>query len=198
MFRFVRCLCFVFAMICVFYAEGGARNCQDTLYSPGEMLKPVDSALKVAQGDQAIGFSLPSISGKKVSLSDYLGEKNIVLAFIPAAWTPVCSDQIYEYTFYEDYFREQDAVLLVISTGDIPTLFAWTRMMMNVWFPVLSDSTPPGEVSGKYGVKRSTGISERAVFIIDRRGLIRYIDVHDINEKPDINTLLTELKSLNK
>ncbi|MDD5669196.1 MAG: redoxin domain-containing protein, partial [Candidatus Omnitrophica bacterium] len=121
MSRFVRCLCFVFAMICVFYAEGGARNCQDALYSPGKMLKPVDSVLKVALGDPAIDFSLPSISGKKVSLRDYLGEKNIVLAFIPAAWMPVCSDQIYEYTFYEDSFREQNAVLLVISIRAIPT-----------------------------------------------------------------------------
>ena len=49
---------------------------------------------------------------------------------------------------------------------------------------MLSDFWPHGEVARKYGVLRSTGVSERALFVIDRQGIIRYIDVHDINERP--------------
>jgi peroxiredoxin (alkyl hydroperoxide reductase subunit C) len=70
--------------------------------------------------------------------------------------------------------------------------------MGGVWFPVLSDFWPHGEVARKYGVLRSNGVSERALFVIDRKGIIRYIDVHDINERPKMETLMSELDRLNK
>ena len=69
--------------------------------------------------------------------------------------------------------------------------------MGGVWFPVLSDFWPHGEVARKYGVLRSTGVAERALFVIDRQGIIRYIDVHDINERPKMETLMAELDKLN-
>jgi peroxiredoxin (alkyl hydroperoxide reductase subunit C) len=69
--------------------------------------------------------------------------------------------------------------------------------MGGVWFPVLSDFWPHGDVASKYGVLRSEGISERALFVIDRKGIIRYIDVHDINERPKMEILMSELDKLN-
>jgi peroxiredoxin len=63
---------------------------------------------------------------------------------------------------------------------------------------VLSDFWPHGEVAGKYGVLRSNGVSERAIFVIDRQGIIRYIDVHDINERPKMEILMAELDKLNQ
>ena len=88
--------------------------------------------------------------------------------------------------------------MLGITVDNIPTLFAWTKEMGEVWFPVLSDFWPHGEVASKYGVLRSNGVAERALFVIDRKGIIRYIDVHDINERPKMETLMAELDKLNK
>ncbi len=68
--------------------------------------------------------------------------------------------------------------------------------MGGLWFPVLSDFYPHGAVSQKYGVLRSSGVSERALFIIDKGGIIRYIDIHDINTRPPFEELVRELAKL--
>ena len=65
---------------------------KENIFDPGK-LKPVDSVLKVAAGQLAPDFTLPSVSGERVSLSQFRGKKNVVISFVPAAWTPVCSDQ---------------------------------------------------------------------------------------------------------
>ena len=67
-----------------------------------------------------------------------------------------------------------------------------------MWFPVLSDFYPHGAVAEKFGVLRSDGVSERALFVIDKKGFIRYIDVHDINERPRLEVLVGELQKLEK
>ena len=81
---------------------------------------------------------------------------------------------------------------------NIPTLYAWTKEMGGLWFPVLSDFYPHGAVAKKYGILRSSGVSERALFVIDKKGIIRYIDVHNINERPRLEVLVKELEKLNK
>jgi peroxiredoxin (alkyl hydroperoxide reductase subunit C) len=161
-------------------------------------LKPIDSVLKVKVGVQAPNFSLPSVSGEKVSLSQFRGKKNVVLSFVPAAWTPVCSDQWPGYNITKDIFNQYDAILLGITVDNIPTLFAWTNQMGQLWFPVLSDFWPHGAVAKKYGVLRSSGVSERALFVIDKKGMIRYIDVHDINKRPPLEDLAAALEKLKK
>jgi len=77
-------------------------------------------------------------------------------------------------------------------------LFAWTKEMGDLWFPVLSDFYPHGAAAKKYGVLRSDGVSERALFLIDKKGIIRYIDVHDINTRPNLEFLIKELEQLEK
>jgi peroxiredoxin (alkyl hydroperoxide reductase subunit C) len=153
------------------------------IYDPGT-LKPTDSVLKVQVEEPAPDFSLPSISGERIVLSDYRGKKNVVLSFVPAAWTPVCSDQWPGYNIVKELFDAHDAVLMGITVDNIPTLFAWTKQMGDLWFPVLSDFWPHGAVARKYGVLRSDGTSERALFVIDKQGIIRSIDVHNITERP--------------
>ena len=167
------------------------------IYQTGT-LKPIDSVLKVKVGVQAPNFSLPSVSGEKVSLSQFRGKKNVVLSFVPAAWTPVCSDQWPGYNIAKDIFNQYDAILLGITVDNIPTLFAWTNQMGQLWFPVLSDFWPHGAVAKKYGVLRSSGVSERALFVIDKKGMIRYIDVHDINKRPPLEDLAAALEKLSK
>ena len=70
--------------------------------------------------------------------------------------------------------------------------------MGQLWFPVLSDFWPHGKVAGEYGILRSDGISERALFLIDKKGIIRYIQVNDINKRPSLEVLVHELQQLPK
>ena len=178
-------------------ALGASAAFQGNIYDPGH-LKPIDSQLKVKIGDMAPDFTLPSVSGEKITLSQYRGKKNVVLSFVPAAWTPVCSDQWPGYKIVKDMFDMNDSVLLGITVDNIPTLYAWTRQMGKLWFPVLSDFWPHGQVASRYGVLRSDGVSERALIYIDKKGIVRDIQVNDINKRPDLESCATTLEKMNK
>ena len=178
-------------------AFGGSAAYKDNIYNPGQ-LKPIDSQLKVKVGDPAPDFTLPSVAGEEITLSRFKGEKNVVISFVPAAWTPVCSDQWPGYNIVKDMFDENDAVLLGITADNIPTLYAWTKQMGKLWFPVLSDFYPHGAVADRYGVLRSDGVSERALIFIDKKGIIRDIQVNDINKRPDLETCAINLEKMNK
>ena len=191
----------IFGVLSVFVslpmAFGLSEAYKGNIYQVGT-LKPTDSVLNVKVGNPAPNFTLPAVSGEKVSLSQYRGKKHVVLSFVPAAWTPVCSDQWPGYNITKDIFEQNDAILLGITVDNIPTLFAWTNQMGKLWFPVLSDFWPHGAVAKKYGVLRSNGVSERALFVIDKKGNIRYIDVHDINKRPPLEDLVSALEKINK
>ena len=196
------CLNRMFAVVCFLFFLGGSVFAQseelnDNIYNPGK-LKPRDSILKVKAGQPAPDFTLPAVSGKKISLSDYRGKRNVVISFVPAAFTPICSNQWPGYKIVKDMFDDSDAVLLGITVDNIPTLHAWTRQMGEVWFEVLSDFWPHGSVADRYGVLRSDGLSERALFFIDREGIISAVLVMDINRRPDLEACKVELKKLNK
>jgi len=168
---------------------------ENNIYDPGP-LKPVDSELKVKVGDPAPDFTLPSISGKSVTLSDFKGRKNVVLSFVPAAWTPVCSDQWPGYNIARPLFDNHNAIPLGITVDNVPTLHAWTNQMGDLWFPVLSDFWPHGAAADALGVLRSDGTAERALFVVDTAGIIRYIEVSDINVRPSLEKLIKALEDL--
>ena len=178
-----------------FGAEVLSKVPEKDIYQPGA-LKPIDSTLKVKVGDIAPDFNLPAVKGGRVSLSDYRGKKNVVLSFIPAAWTPVCLDQWPGYNIAKEFFDANDAILFGISVDNIPTLFAWTNQMGDLWFPVLSDFFPHGGYAQKLGILRSNGVTERAIFVIDKQGVIRYIDVHDINKPPRLKSIVQAMEQL--
>jgi peroxiredoxin (alkyl hydroperoxide reductase subunit C) len=190
---------FTFAALLMLSLTSNAFGISDAyknnIYNPG-ILKATDSKVKVKIGHKAPGFTLPAVAGEKVSLQDYFGKKNVVLSFVPAAWTPVCSDQWPGYNIVKDLFDEHNTILLGITVDNIPTLFSWTNQMGKLWFPVLSDFYPHGQVAKRYGILRSDGVSERALFVIDKKGIIRYMDVHDINERPSLEILIKELEKL--
>jgi peroxiredoxin (alkyl hydroperoxide reductase subunit C) len=190
---------FTFAALLMLSLTSNAFGISDAyknnIYNPG-ILKATDSKVKVKIGQKAPGFTLPAVAGEKVSLQDYFGKKNVVLSFVPAAWTPVCSDQWPGYNIVKDLFDEHNTILLGITVDNIPTLFSWTNQMGKLWFPVLSDFWPHGQVAKRYGILRSDGVSERALFVIDKKGIIRYMDVHDINERPSLEILIKELEKL--
>ncbi len=89
-----------------------------------------------------------------------------------------------------------NAQVLGISVDHIPCLKAWAESLGGISFPLLSDFNPLGAVARRYGVKRKEGYSERAVFVVDERGIVRYIDVHDIDDRPSNRVLFSELKKL--
>lgn len=184
-------------VVAVFLLAVSASADNPSVYPVGK-LKPVDSVLKVKVGDLAPDFELPSLTGGKVRLSDFRGKKNVVLTFVPAAWTPVCSDQWPGYNLAKELFDQQDTELVGISVDNIPTLYSWVNAMGGIDFPILSDFWPHGKVADTYGILRSTGEAERALFVIDKKGVLRYIDVHDINVRPDLGVLIGELEKLNK
>ncbi|MBW2471780.1 MAG: peroxiredoxin [Deltaproteobacteria bacterium] len=178
-------------------ALGASEAFKGNIYNPGQ-LKPVDSTLKVKIGQPAPDFTLPSVTGEKISLSQYRGKKHVVISFVPAAWTPVCSDQWPGYNIVKQLFDKNDAVLLGITVDNIPTLYAWTNQMGDLWFPVLSDFWPHGAVADKYGLLRSDGVSERALIFIDKNGIIEDIQISDINVRPDLAQCATTLEKMNK
>jgi peroxiredoxin len=175
-----------------------AQTLEESTYDPGP-LKPIDSTLKVKAGQPAPDFTLPSVAGERVRLKDFRGKKNVVISFVPAAFTPVCSDQWPGYNMARGLFESHNAVLLGITVDNIPTLYAWTRQMgPELWFPVLSDFWPHGAVARKYGVLRSDGTSERALFFIDTKGILREAIVSDINRRPDLESIARALEKLGK
>ncbi len=153
-------------------------------------LKSRDSVVRLKVGDRAPDFTLPSVSHGTVSLSSFIGKKIVVLSFVPAAFTPVCSSQWPMYNMAESMFKDYHAIVLGIATDNVPSLYAWSKTMGGLWFPVLSDFWPHGRVAAAYGVLRqSSGTAERALFVIDKQGIIRYLDIHDINERPPLDEL---------
>jgi len=174
-------------------AESGERK--ELIYQPGQ-LTPTSSRLNVKVGDLAPDFNLQSLSGKKVSLTEFRGKKNVVISFVPAAWTPVCSSQWPGYNRMAGLLDLYDAVVLGISVDNIPSLYAWTRGIGELRLNILSDFWPHGKTADCYGILRPEGITERAIFIVDKEGIIRYIDVHDINTSPEPALLIQELAKI--
>ena len=168
---------------------------KERIYQPGQ-LKPLDSQLKVKIADPAPDFCLPTIDGGRVALSDFRGKKNVVLSFVPAAWTPVCSGQWPGYNIVQEMFEQTNTHLIGISADNVPTLHAWVQEMGGLWFTVASDFYPHGKLAEALGILRSTGETERALFLIDKEGIIRYIDVHDINSRPDLGPLIKAMQEL--
>ncbi|UCD31683.1 MAG: peroxiredoxin [Desulfobacterales bacterium] len=176
-------------------AFGLSEAFKNNIYNPGQ-LKPKDSMLKVKIGEKSPDFTLPALSGKAISLKQFKGKKHVVISFVPAAWTPVCSDQWPGYNIVQDIFEQNDATLIGITVDNIPTLHAWTNQMGDLWFNVLSDFWPHGGVSDQFGVLRTDGVSERALFVIDKEGIIRYAHVSDINKRPNLQDLIKVLEKL--
>lgn len=187
--------CFLAFAVVASVARAASDNLRDSIYNPG-ILKPVDSSLKVAVGQIAPDFSLRSIDGRTVTLSQYRGKNKVVLSFVPAAWTPVCSDQWPGYNISKKIFTDHNAILIGITVDNIPTLHAWVQQMGSLWFDVLSDFWPHGRVADAYGVLRTDGTAERALFFIDTAGIIQGIKVTDINVRPPLEEVAAELAAM--
>lgn len=151
-------------------------------------------ALKV--GDEAPDFELRSHRGGTVKLSDFRGTRQVVVAFHPLAFTPVCAAQMGGYQTDLGRFDAANAAVLGISVDAQPAKAAWAQSLGPISFDLLSDFHPHGEVAQKYGVYRAKdGISERAIFVVDTRGQIAWAKVYDIPQQPDNAEILAILNA---
>jgi len=147
-------------------------------------------------GDPAPDFTLNTHSDGEHNLAWYQGRKNVVLAFYPADWTPVCTTQVPGYQQVYNRFEEHDCQILCISVDSVPCHIAWAKSLGGLSFPLMSDFWPHGEVARKYGVMANKGFTERAVFLIDKHGIIRWIQRVDLSVLPDNDELFRQLEKL--
>lgn len=148
-------------------------------------------------GENAPDFNLKSTPDQSVRLKDFRG-RPVVLAFYPADWSPVCGDQMTLYNEILPEFQKFNAEVLGISVNGVwcHTAFAGNRKLH---FPLLSDFEPKGGVARSYGVYRQEdGVSERALFVIDRDGVIAWSYVSPIGVNPGAAGILNALENLGR
>ena len=149
----------------------------------------------LAAGTPAPDFSLHTTPDQLVSLSDFRGQP-VILAFYPADWSPVCGDQMALYNELLGEFHRFGAELLGISVDGswCHVAFAHERKL---WFPLLSDFEPKGRVARMYGAYREDdGTTERALFVIDGEGVIRWSYSSPVGVNPGADGILRALEAL--
>ena len=149
----------------------------------------------IAVGSPAPDFALPDQSRQTVRLSDFHGRKHVVLAFHPLAFTPICSAQASSYDAERAVLAGLDAEVLVISTDSGPSKRAWSEAL-GTSSRMLSDFFPQGEVSRAYGVMGDHGLSERAIVIVDRQGVVRWTKHYGMEVTPPIGDVIGALKAI--
>jgi peroxiredoxin len=157
--------------------------------------KPEHAGAALAAGTPAPNFKLHSTPDQSVSLDDFRGAP-VILAFYPADWSPVCGDQMALYNQILPEFRRLKAQLVGISVDG-----AWCHAAFakdrNLHFPLLADFEPKGAVARQYGVYRQQdGLSERALFVIDSRGVIAWSYVSPVGVNPGADGILSALEDL--
>lgn len=153
-----------------------------------------DSAAMVGPGRIAPPFALPDGPDRRIGAQDFRGSP-VILAFYPADFSPVCSDQMALYEAVRGEFERYGAVLLGISVDGIwcHRAFAASR---GIQFPLLSDFEPKGEVSRNYGVYADDGTAERALFVLDRNGRVSWNYLSDPDLNPGAQGILTALEAM--
>jgi peroxiredoxin len=154
-----------------------------------------DRSKALPPGTVAPEFSLRSTPDQTVKLSEFRG-RPVVLAFYPADWSPVCGDQMSLYNEMLAEFREFGAEIIGISVDS-----AWCHAAFcherKLHFPLLADFEPKGEVASRYGVYRqSEGVCERALFVINAAGVIRWSYVSPVGVNPGAAGVLAALERL--
>ena len=156
---------------------------------------PAQATTALSAGTPAPEFRLHDTPDQTVAITDFRG-RPVVLAFYPADWSPVCSDQMVLYQEVMPEFQKYDAQALGISVDGVWCHLAFARDR-RLRFPLLADFEPKGAVARAYGVYRqSEGVSARALFVIDPNGTIYWSHVSPIGVNPGADGILRALESL--
>src|SRR5438046_7095593 len=175
--------------------KGAVRKSSKGSSKTKKIAKTVDSVL--GPGKLAPNFSLNSTPDQKVSLNDFRCQP-VILAFYPADWSPVCTDQLSLYSMVMPEFKKFNADLLAMSVDNIWSHLAFAKdRKLN--FPVLADFEPKGDISRKYGAfKEKIGESARALFVIDEQGIVRWSHLSPDGVNPGAEGILSALDQLSK
>jgi len=158
----------------------------------------------LAAGQRAPDFDLPAVVGRertRFRLEDARGKDLVVVTFHPLDWTPTCESQVPILNSMRGAFLDCGAQIIDISVDSIESHIAWQEQEIG-WmeFPLCADFYPHGEVTKQFGIMREgppvAGISERAAFVIDRDGMVRWAKVYPIDQLPDLPGLLEETRKL--
>ncbi|HEY4218670.1 MAG TPA: redoxin domain-containing protein [Gemmatimonadaceae bacterium] len=146
-------------------------------------------------GTPAPDFTLESTPDQKVALGELRG-RPLVIAFYPADWSPVCGDQMVLYNEMREQFEEYGARIVGISVDG-----AWCHAAFadakHIHFPLLADFEPKGAVSRAYGAYEAEGgTSQRALFVVDASGIIRWSYLSPMGVNPGADGILRALDSL--
>lgn len=147
------------------------------------------------KGATAPDFKLHSTPDQKLQLNELKG-KNVILAFYPADWSPVCSDQMSLYNEMRSFFHKYNAEVVGISVDS-----KWCHLAFEqdrkIKFPLLADFEPKGEISKQYGVYNDEeGQSKRALFVIDAEGIIQWSYLSPDGMNPGADGIIEALEAM--
>ncbi len=141
--------------------------------------------MTVEVGAQAPDFTLPDYNKQQVSLSDYRGQKNVLVVFYPFAFSGVCQGELCQVRDDLSSFQNEDVQILGVSVDTPFSLKAWADQE-GYTFPLLSDFWPHGETAQAYGVfNADAGMALRGTFLVDKEGAVRFAEVNQPGEPRD-------------
>jgi len=151
----------------------------------------------LSSGTNAPDFSLKKGPDQTLSLAELRG-RPVVLVFYPADWSPVCGDELALFNEVLPEFQRYGAQVIGISVDGVWCHKAYAKAR-NLEFPLLADFEPKGEVSRKYGAYRAPdGFSERALFVLDGDGVIRWSYLSDVATNPGADGVLAALEEMSQ
>jgi peroxiredoxin len=152
--------------------------------------------MAIQVGEKAPDFELKDNHGRTVKLSDFRGDKNVVVLFYPFAFTGVCTGELCEVRDNLPKFADRDTAVLAVSNDSIHTLRVFAEQE-GLEYPLLSDFWPHGEVSRAYGVfDEDKGCAVRGTFVIDKEGVVRWTVVNALPDARDLNEYVKALDTL--
>ena len=152
--------------------------------------------MAVQVGDLAPDFALKNQHGETVRLSQFRGDRAVVVVFYPWAFSGVCGGELNELQKHLDEFQNEDVALLTISTDAMYALRAYADRE-GFAFPMLQDFWPHGEVASSYGVfEPNVGVALRGTFVIDKAGVVRWTVTNPIGDARDLDDYRAALAAL--
>lgn len=163
---------------------------------PTKQLLSSSASSILRPGTKAPDFTLYSTPDQKVSLSEFRG-RPVILAFYPADWSPVCTDQLGLYNqLLPEFEHYNEPELIAISVDGIWSHIAFSKDR-TLKFPILSDFEPKGSISRLYGAyQEGVGEAERALFVIDKDGVIRWSYLSPVGVNPGADGILRALEDI--
>jgi peroxiredoxin len=150
----------------------------------------------IAAGAQAPDFTLKDQDQNDITLSSFQGKKNVVLAFYPLDFSPVCSKE--HACFQDDLkgFEKLDAQVLGVSVDSAFAHKAFAQHL-GIGYPLLADFHPRGDVASRFGLYlEDKGITNRATVVVDKEGTVRYVHVNEILQQRDNQEIEKVLQQL--